>query len=187
MQHQMALKIILQYLSGTKTYGITYKDIERLPVSFLGYADAAYKNRDDNKSTTGYVFIAAAGAITWQSSRQSMTAESSTEAEYIALWEASKEASWLRNLYNELGFTQTEPTIIIQDNTGMVAIAKNPMFHKHTKHIDSHFHWIREKIQDGRLDTNICRTEEQTADILTKSLACPKHEKHHKAMGLSPV
>jgi len=116
-----------------------------------------------------------------------MTAKSSTEAEYITLWEAGKEASWLRNLYNELGFTQTEPTIIMQDNTSTVAIAKNPMFHKCTKHIDSHFHWIREKIQDGRLDTNICCTEEQTADILTKSLAHPKHEKHRKVMGLSPV
>ena len=75
----------------------------------------------------------------------------------------------------------------MQDNTGTVAITKNPMFHKCTKHIDSHFHWIREKIQDRHLDTNICRTDEQTANILTKSLACPKHKKHQKAMGLSPV
>jgi len=108
MQYQMALKRILRYLSGTKTYGITYKDIRGSPVSFLGYANTAYKNRDDNKLTTGYIFIAVEGAITWQLSRQSVTAESSTEAKYIALWEASKEASWLRNLYNELGFTQNE-------------------------------------------------------------------------------
>ena len=149
MQHQTALKRVLQYLSGTKTYGITYKNIPGSHISFLGYANAAYKNRDNNKLTTGYVFIAAGGAITWQSSRQSMTAESSTEAEYIALWEAGKKASWLRNLYNKLGFTQKEPIVIMQDNTGTVAIAKNPMFYKYTKHIDSHFHWIREKIQDG--------------------------------------
>ena len=69
----------------------------------------------------------------------------------------------------------------------MVAIAKNPMFYKHTKHIDSHFHWIREKIQDGQLDTEICRMDKQTANALTKSLAHPKHDKHSKAMGLSPV
>jgi len=149
MQHQTAVKRVLQYLSGTKTYGITYENIPGSYISFLGYANAAYKNRDDNKSTTGYVFIAAGGAITWQSSRQSVTAESSTEAEYITLWEARKKASWLRNLYNKLGFTQKEPTVIMQDNTRMVAIVKNPMFHKCTKHINSHFHWIREKIQDG--------------------------------------
>ena len=55
MQHQTAIKRVLQYLSGTKTYGITYKNTPGLPISFLGYADAAYKNRDNNKSTTGYV------------------------------------------------------------------------------------------------------------------------------------
>jgi len=187
IQHQTALKRVLQYLSGTKTYGITYKNIPGSHISFLGYTNAAYKNRDDNKLTTGYVFIAVEGAITWRSSRQSMTAESSTKAKYIALWEAGKEASWLRNLYNELGFTQKEPMVIMQDNTGMVAIAKNPMFHKYTKHINSHFHWIREKIQDGQLDIEICCTDKQTADALTKSLACPKHDKHSKAMGLLPV
>jgi len=60
-----------------------------------------------------------------------VTAESSTEAKYIAIWEAGKEVSWLRNLYNELGFTQNDSTVIIQDNTSTVAIAKNPMCHPH--------------------------------------------------------
>ena len=93
MQHQTALKRVLQYLSGTKTYGITYKNIPGSHISFLGYANTAYKNRDNNKLTTGYVFIAAGGTITWQSSWQSMTAKSSTKAKYIALWEAGKEVS----------------------------------------------------------------------------------------------
>jgi len=69
----------------------------------------------------------------------------------------------------------------------LTAAAHYTMFHKYTKHIDSHFYWIREKIQDGQLDTNICHMDEQTSDILTKSLACPKYEKHQKAIGLSPV
>jgi hypothetical protein len=139
------------------------------------------------KSTTGYVFLAANGAITWRSSKQPVTAQSSTEAEYIALWEAGKEASWLRNLYRELRLTQQHPTKITCDNTGAVAIAKNPIFHKRTKHIDSRFHWVREKVQAGRFEAEICRTEEQTADVLTKALPRPKHERHTKEMGLSPV
>jgi hypothetical protein len=85
-----------------RTYGITYKYAPETAISFNGFSDAAYQNRDDMKSTTGYVFIAANSAITWQSSKQPVTAQSSTEAEYIALWEAGKEASWLRNLYREL-------------------------------------------------------------------------------------
>ena len=64
MQHQTALKRILRYLTGTRTHGITYKQVPE-PIIFKGFADAAYQNRDDGKSTTGYVFIAAEGAITW--------------------------------------------------------------------------------------------------------------------------
>jgi hypothetical protein len=82
------------------------------------------------KFTMGYVFIAAEGAITWQSTKQPITAQSSTEAEYIALWEAGKEASWLRNLYRKLRLTQQNPMTIMCNNIGAVAIAKNPIFHK---------------------------------------------------------
>jgi len=64
MQHQTTLKRILRYLSGTKAHGITYSHTPE-PVPFYGYADASYKNRDDGKLTTGYVFLAAGGAITW--------------------------------------------------------------------------------------------------------------------------
>jgi hypothetical protein len=187
MEHQTALKRILRYLSGTRTHGITYKKIPNSPVTFHGFADASYKNRDDDKSTTGYVFIAAEGAITWRSGKQTVTAQSSTEAEYIALWDAGKEASWLRNLHRELGLTQTQPTTIMQDNEGTVAIAKDPLFHKRTKHIDSRYHWVREKVQAGRFDAELCRDEDQTADVLTKALPRPKHQRHTKEMGLSPV
>ena len=186
MQHTTALKRILRYLSGTRAYGITYKHAPE-PVTFKGFADAAFADREDGKSTTGYVFIAGDGAITWRSGKQGITAQSSTEAEYIALWEAGKEVSWLRNLHRELGFAQQEPTMIMQDNTGTVAIAKNPLFHKRTKHIDSKYHWVREKVAAGRFDAELCRTEEQTADVLTKALPRPKHQRHTKEMGISPV
>jgi hypothetical protein len=109
------------------------------------------------------------------------------KAEYIALWKGGKEASWLRNLYNELGLTQSNPTTIISDNTGAVNIAKNPLFHKRTKHINSRFHWVRKKVQVGRFKTEWCPLAEQTADILTKALPHPLHEKHSASMGLLPV
>jgi hypothetical protein len=187
MQHQTALKRILRYLAGTKAHGITYKHVPESPPTFKGFADAAFKNRDKDKSTTGYVFIAAGGAITWKSAKQSVTSTSTTEAEYIALWDAGKETSWLRNLYHELGYTQQKPTTIMQDNNGTYDIAKNPVFHKRTKHIDSKFHWVREKIQEGRFDAELCRSDDQTADVLTKALTRPLHEQHTEGMGVSTV
>ena len=99
LQHHTALKRILQYLSGTRSYGITYKAVEDRPDFFHGYANAAYANADDYKLTSGYVFLAGEGAITWSLKKQISTASSSTHAEYVALSEASREACWLRNLY----------------------------------------------------------------------------------------
>jgi hypothetical protein len=138
-------------------------------------------------STTGYVFIATGGAITWRSRKQDITALLSTEAEYITLWEAGKDASWLRNLYHKLKFTQQKPMILMQDNTSTIAIALNSVFYQQTKHIDSRYHWVREKIQVERFDVVLCCTQDQTADVLTKALPCPKHERHTAEMGLSPV
>jgi hypothetical protein len=130
LQHHSALKQILRYLAGTKTLGITYskpQDETGDDNLFHGFADAAYANADDLKSTTGYVFLAAGGAaITWKSKKQTIIALSSTEAEYIALSEAGREASWLRNLYAELGFTQEHPTRIYGDNKGSIVLTHNP-------------------------------------------------------------
>ena len=137
LQHVTALKRILWYLAGTKDLGITYSKASTNPTdnSFYGFADAAYTNQDDHKSTSGYVFLAAGGAITWKSKKQTTIALSSTEAEYVALSEAAHEACWLRNLFEELGYPQKSPTVIKGDNDGSIAMAKNQQFHSRSKHI----------------------------------------------------
>ena len=89
---------------------------------FYGYADAAYVNTDDYKSTSGYVFLVGDGAITWRSKKQTTTVLSSTEAEYVALSEAGQETCWLRNLYDKLGYTQVLPSTIKGDNDGSIAM-----------------------------------------------------------------
>jgi hypothetical protein len=103
LQHHTALKQILQYLSGTKTHSITYKALEDCLDFFHGYADAAYANVDDYKLTSGYVFIAREGIITWSLKKQISTTSSLMHVKYVALSEALCEACWLRNLYTELG------------------------------------------------------------------------------------
>ena len=186
LQHTTALKRILRYLSGTRDYRITYKALPERPNFFHGYADAAYANSDDNRSTSGYVFLAGDGAISWSSKRQISTALSSTEAEYVALSEAGREACWLRNLYTELGLLDVNvPTTIHGDNEGSIAMAKNPQFHKRSKHIATRWHWIRELVQDGTINVESIRDPDQTADVLTKALPRPKHIKHVAEMGLT--
>jgi hypothetical protein len=136
LQHTSALKRVLRYLIRTKDYGITYRKTPSNSSNLCyGYSDAAFANTDDHKSTSGYVFISGGGAITWRSKKQTTIALSSTEAEYVALSEAGREACWLRNLYEELRQSQDSPTLIKGDNNGSIAMARNPQFHKRSKHI----------------------------------------------------
>ena len=188
LQHAGALKWILRYLIGTKSYGITYSaapNKNRDSNLFQGFTDAAYANSDSHKSTTGYVYLAGGGAITWMSKKQSVVAMSSTDAEYVALSEAGHEACWLRSLYQELGYDQAKPTQIRCDNNGAITMACNPQFHKQAKHIDIRWHWICNLVEEETIDVQSCRDPEQTADILTKVLAHPKHKKHCNEMGLT--
>jgi len=186
LQHYAAAKRILRYLAGTKDHGITYsKSAANTNNSFYGFADAAFANHDDHKSTSGYVFLASGGAITWKSKKQTTIALSSTEAEYVALSEAAREACWIRNLYEELGFPQDLPTIIKGDNDGSIAMAKNQQFHNRSKHIAIRWHWVRDLVDEKLIDIQTCRDPQQTADVLTKALPRPKHVQHITEMGLA--
>jgi uncharacterized protein YuzE len=190
LKHYGHLKCILRYLAGTRDLGITYQkptENDEDNSLFHGYADAAYANNEDMKSTTGYVFLASGGAVTWKSKKQTVVALSSTEAEYVAFSEAGREATWLRNLYGELGFPQSEATIIKGDNEGSVILTHNPQFHQRSKHIQIRHHWVRDLVSDKILEIEGVRDAEQTADVLTKALAKPKHTRHTKEMGISSV
>jgi hypothetical protein len=139
IQHYTALKRIFWYLAGTKNLGITYTEPQGVTGRnnlFYGYSDSSFATADDKKSISGYVYLASGGAITWKSKKQTIIALSSTEAEYVALSESGCEACWLRNLYGELGFPQTNPTVLKGDNEGSCSMAENPQFHQRSKHID---------------------------------------------------
>jgi hypothetical protein len=187
LQHISTLKRVLCYLAGTKTYGITYGDIRGHPNTFHGYADTAWANQDERKFTSGYVFLAGGGAITWKLKKQMITAQSSTEAEYITLSEALREACWLRSLHFKLGFTQVGPSLIKCDNEGAIAMAKNLQFHQRSKHVNIKWHLIKDKIKENHVYVESCRDHEQTADILTKPIPRAKHNQHVREMALAPA
>jgi len=136
---------------------------------------------------SGYVFLPNGGAITWGSKKQTTIALSSTEAEYVALSEAVHEAMWLYQLYGELGYPQTDSILILGDNNGSIAMAKNPKFHKRSKHVDIRWHWVRDLVNDGYVNIVDCRDPEQTADVLTKALTKPKFTRHVNELSLSTV
>ena len=187
LTYHITLKRILRYLAGTRDLRITYRKSEHAYDPLIGYADARFANTDDMKSTTGIVFKSLGGAILWKAKKQTLSALSTTEAEYVALSHAGTEAHWLRNLYDEIGLCLKRPLPIRCDNFGAISMANNLYISQSTRHINLKYHSIRRLIKQNYIITQLCRDAEQTADILTKALLRPKHKQHTMELGLAPI
>ena len=101
-------------------------------------------------------------------------ATSSCEAEYRVAFTTTVECVWLRRLMADLGVGQPSATTIYIDSQSALAVARNPVFHACTKHIEVHYHFVRERVLDGDIDITYVRTDEQVADIFTKALGAEK-------------
>lgn len=170
-EHWTAAKRVLRYLKGTRELGIVYGANGARDIELYGYCDADWAGDiETRRSTTGYVFMLGGGSISWASKLQPTVALSSTEAEYMAACAAVQEAIYMRRLLGDLKCEQVQPTIIWEDNQGCIAMSKNPIHHKRTKHIDIRYHFTREKVESGEIDLKYVSTEHQLADLLTKPL-----------------
>ena len=221
-EHFHAIDQILRYLAGSQDRGITFGGKEKLKL--VGYSDSDWAgDRADRKSTSGFVFTLNGGPVSYASKKQAVVALSSTEAEYVALSLAAREATWLRLLLTELGLLtpsdqfaeihihehnkyaeailspdsmlhpapipdQIQPLPMDQiqplstnkdlssieikgDNQSSIALAKNPVLHTRTKHIDIQHHYIRDEVSSGRISLIYTPTEKMLADGLTKPLS----------------
>jgi hypothetical protein len=177
------VKRIFRYLKGTKTLKLKYsKNIEK--ENTTGYSDASYaENRKDRKSTSGYIFLKANGAISWKSKKQPIVSLSSMEAEYIALTSAAKEAMWLQKLDQEIE-NKTEAILIFEDNQSTIKTASEEIYNERSKHIDVRYHFIREKIKNNQIKVEYLPTEDMIADALTKPLGSVKVVHFNKLLGL---
>ena len=174
--HWAAAKRILKYLKTTQEFSIKFCGASK--GELIGFADANWAGNVDTRcSTTGYIFFLNSGVISWNSKRQTTVATSSTESKYMSLYSATQEAIWLRLLLKDLNYTDQEVTTIYQDNQGCIALAKNPVYHARTKHIDIKFHFLREKVDGDVIALEYKPTEEMVADGFTKALPRAKHTK----------
>ena len=181
--HLSAVKRIFRYLKGTINLCIKYE--RSADNRLVGFSDADWAgDMNDRHSTTGNLFMMSGAAIAWSSKKQLVVALSTTEAEYVALSAATQEAVWLSRLLSDIKAPPQTPILIKEDNQGTIAIARNPVSHSRTKHIDIKFHYVREALEDGIIDLIYCPTEQMTADILTKPLARQQFETFRLEMGL---
>jgi hypothetical protein len=183
--HLSALKRVYHYLSATKDFVLEFNGNTK-DKQLVGYVDSDWASDPiDRKSVTGYVFLMNGAAISWGSKKQPTVALSSTEGEYMASAQSTREAVWLRQLLTDIGQKTSTPTTLFIDNQSAIAIARNPTFHARSKHIEVRHHFVREKLADNTINLEYIPTNDQVADILTKGLPVVKHDKFRTAMGLS--
>lgn len=184
--HMDAVNGIYAYLKATPTLGLHFRAGESQPL-LVGYVDSDYAGcLDTRRSTTGWIFMLGGSPVSWCSQRQKTVSTSTLEAEYVAAAEATKEAVWLRTFINDLGITglhiDTVPLHI--DNNSALLATRNPDFNGRMKHIDVRHHFIREKVEEGVIDTIRVASKDNLADILTKPLDLVDFERLTTRMGL---
>ncbi|GKB47887.1 retrotransposon protein, putative, ty1-copia subclass [Tanacetum coccineum] len=189
--HWTTVKTILEYLRNTKDMVLVYGAKPEAKLKVSCYADVSFQaDKDDTKSQTGYVFVLNGGVVDWKSAKQSTTAMSSTEAEYIVVAEASMESVWMRKFIDGLGDvvpSNKRPMEMLCDNEPIIAIVVGPDILKGAKHFQRKYHYIHEVIQEREIVLKKVHTYDNVADLFTKPMPFNKHFEHTMAIGIVPA
>jgi hypothetical protein len=140
-------------------------------------------DKDNRRSTTWYVFTIGGTTVSWILKLQKVFSLSTTEAEYVAATEASKEMIWLQRFMEELGKKQ-ENNRLYCDSESAIHLAKNSSFHSNTKNIQLRYHLIRSALEDGHLKLEKIHTSQNPADMLTKGVTREKLSSFSVSVGL---
>ena len=181
-EHLNKALYICRYLVGTQKYQLTYDGGSKQGISACTDSDWA-SDSTSRRSQTGYFIKMAKGLISWTSRAQKTIALSSTEAEYMALSDCSHQVVWMHTLLGELSY-QMKAIPICGDNQGSIFISSNPVTKKRSKHIDIHYHYIREVISRNLAEVYYIEGEENPTDLLTKNPGVVKFQKFRAVLGL---
>jgi hypothetical protein len=130
------------------------------------------------RSTTGFVIFVQNVPIVWKSQTQKTVALSSTEAEYYAAADATKEIKFIVQVMESMGIEVEKPIVVHIDNVGAIFLSENSSATKHTRHIDARYHFIREYILDGMIKVIFVQSAKNKADIFTKNITSETYVEH---------
>ena len=183
IEHWKGLMHIIGYIKNTMDYGLTYsRDADLTP---LAYVDVDYGGcRDTHRSTSGYVFTMAGGAVTWSSKRQATVALSTIEAEYVVMSRCTQQMIWTQTWLDEVEIEHDTPGIIRGDSRGAIALTKTTKDHRKVKHIDIRHHYIRELVKSGAILFEQIASTNNLADLFTKPLARDHHHRFLAALNI---
>ncbi|WJX32266.1 hypothetical protein P8452_20610 [Trifolium repens] len=156
---------------GTLKHGVLFPYEGKTESELLSYSDSDWcGDMVDRRSTSGYLFKFLRGPISWCSKKQPVVALSTCEAEYIAGALTACQAVWILNLLQDLKVKVNKPLMLMIDNKSAINLAKNPVLHGRSKHIETKYHFLRNQVQNGVLEVVHCSTQKQLADVMTKAI-----------------
>jgi hypothetical protein len=153
-------------------------------IGVMGFVDSDFAGDLDKRcSISGYVFLLCGSSVSWRASLQSITALSTTEAEYVSATEGVKEAIWMQGLISELGVPQYVIKLYC-DSHSAICLTKNDMYQFKTKHIDIKYPFIRDIVVEGKIKVDKKHTNENPTNMLTKSLSNTKFKHYIDLVGV---
>ena len=159
-------------------------------LEIIGYSDSDFAGcQDSRKSTLGYIYLLAGGAVSWKSAKQSLVAPSTMAAEFIACYEASNHGMWLRNFVMGLRIVDQvdRPLKLYCDNNSAVLYLNNNRSSSKSKFIDIKFLVVKERVQSRQMSIEHIGTNSMIADPLTKGLSPKVFHEHVARMGVVPI
>ena len=191
--HIAAIKRVLRYLAGTRDRGITYRrDTPDISATTMGHhvtpnqltacADADHAGADDRRSVSGYAVMLAGAMVAWTSKRQPVTAISSTESEFYSVSQCALDCVYLRRVLELLGYAQSTPTLIAQDNNATIYLVKGAGMYQRAKHIDTRIYRVRELASAKHVELYKIPGDQQPADIFTKGLPRDAFDRHRRTL-----
>lgn len=181
-EHIQKALYIVKYVATNPNGKIIYNGKQK--EGFVAYCDADWAGDQINqKSVTGYIVKLAGGPVSWVSRKQKTVALSSTEAEYMSLSDTSRQLVWIESLFYEIGMYLRNIQLGV-DNQGAIFLASNPAQEHRSKHIDIRYHYVRNCVEEGKVELIYIPTDEQLADILTKKLSFDKFTQLRSKIGL---
>jgi hypothetical protein len=180
-EHLNCALYICQYLLRTRHYSLVFDGGSQ--AGLIAFTDSDWASDPiTHRSQTGWFLKLANGIFSWQSCHQERVAHSSTEAEYVALSDCSKQVIWIRSLLSELGY-ELKPIPICGDNQESIFMASNPVTEKRSKHVDIHWHAIRD-FHEKKIELFFIEGAVNPADVLMKNVGHIKLDQFRKDIGL---
>jgi hypothetical protein len=166
---------VCHYLISTRKYCLVYNG--ESGAGLIAYSNSDWASDPNTRqSQSGYFLMLAGGIVSWTSHAQKTIAFLSTEAEYMSISDCSRQVKWVKMLLSKIGY-KLGPIPICGDNQGSIFIASNPVTEKRSKHIDIHYQFICEVVEDGYVDVAFIDGDKNPADMFTKNLGCIKFDK----------